>query len=102
MLPLMKNNKCVKYLDIWSKVFTSKTIKEECKNILHVFEIMLIVRFTNSKVKHIFFKMNRVKTDSQNRLARAWFDVFFIRVGEEGPSIESFNANPGSTIEFAD
>ena len=34
MLPLVKNNKCVKYLDIWSKVFTSETIKEECKTFL--------------------------------------------------------------------
>ena len=63
MLPLVKNNKCVKYLDIWSKVFTSKTIKEEFKNILHIFEILLIVPFTNAKVERISSKMNRVKTD---------------------------------------
>ena len=68
MLPLVKNNKCVKYLDIWSKVFTSKIIKEEYKNILHIFEIMLIVPFTNAKVEHIFSKMNQIKTDSQNRI----------------------------------
>ena len=63
MLPLVKNNKCVKYLDIWSKVFTSKTIKEEFKNILHIFEILLIVPFTNAEVERISSKMNRVKTD---------------------------------------
>ena len=45
--------------------------------------------------------MNRVKTDLQNRLSAARLDVF-LRVGEEGPSIESFNADPGSMIEFAD
>ena len=50
MLPLVKNNKCVKYLDIWSKVFTSETIKEECKNNCHVFEIVLIVPYANAKV----------------------------------------------------
>ena len=93
MLPLVKNNKCVKYLHIWSKVFTSETIKEECKNILHIFEIMLIVPFTNAKVECIFSKMNRVKTDLRNRLSRARLDVF-LRVGEEEPSIESFNADP--------
>ena len=75
MLPLVKNNKRVKHLDIWPKVFTSETIKEECKNILHIFEIMLIVPFTNAKVEHIFPKMNQVKTDSQNRLSRARLDV---------------------------
>ena len=58
MLPLVKNNKCIRYLDIWSKVFTSETIKEECKNILHIFEIMLIVPFTNAKVECCFSKMN--------------------------------------------
>ena len=101
MLPLVKNNKCVKYLDIWSKVFTSKIIKEEYKNILHIFEIMLIVPFTNAKVEHIFSKMNQIKTDSQNRLSRARLDVF-LRVGEEGPSIESFNANPVIDLWFND
>ena len=50
MLPLVKNNKCVKYLDIWSKAFTSETIKEECKNSFHVFEIVLIVPYANAKV----------------------------------------------------
>ena len=47
---------------------------------------MLIVAFTNAKVKHIFSKMNQVKTDWWNRLLRARLDVF-IRVGEEQPSI---------------
>ena len=70
MLPLVMNNKCVKYLGVCSKVFTSETIKEECKNILYIFEIMLIVHFTNAKVERIFSKMNRVKTDLQNRLSR--------------------------------
>ena len=76
MLPLVKNNKCVKYLNIWSKVFTSETIREECKNILPIFEIMSIVTFTNAKVEPIFSEMNRVKTDSLNRLLRARLDVF--------------------------
>ena len=101
MLPLVKNNKCVKYLDIWSKVFTSETIKEECKNSLHLFEIMLTVPFTNAKVKHIFSKMNQVKTYSWNRLLRARLDVF-LRVGEEWPSIESFNADPVIDLWFND
>ena len=101
MLPLVKNNKCVKYLDIWSKVFTSKTIKEECKNFLHISEIMLIVRFTNAKVNRIFSKMNRVKTDSQSRLLRAKLDVF-LRVSKKGPSIDSFNADPVIDLWFND
>ena len=55
MLLLVKNSKCMKYLDIWSKVFTGEIIKEECKKIIHIFGIMLIVPFTNVKVERIFF-----------------------------------------------
>ena len=60
---------------------------------------MLIVPFVNAKDKRIFSKRNRVKTDSQNRLSRAKLDVFF-RVSKEGPSIESFNANPVIDLWF--
>ena len=62
---------------------------------------MLIVPFTNAKVERIFSKMNRVNTDSRNRLSRARLDVF-LRVGEEGPSIESFNADPVTDLSFND
>ena len=60
---------------------------------------MLLVPFTNAKVKRIFSKMNWFKTDSQNALSRARLDVF-LRVGEEGPSIESFNADPVTDLWF--
>ena len=60
---------------------------------------MLIVPFTNAKVEHIFSKMNWVKTDSWNRLSRARLDVF-LRLGKEGPSIESFNADPVIDLWF--
>ena len=45
--------------------------------------------------------MNRVKTDSRNRLPRARLDIF-LRVGEEEPSIESFNADPVIDLWFND
>ena len=45
--------------------------------------------------------MNRVKTDLWNRLLRARLDVF-LRVGEEGPSIESFNTDPVIDLWFND
>ena len=50
---------------------------------------------------NIFSKMTQLKTDSQNRLLRARLDVF-LRVGMEGPSIESFNANPVIGLWFND
>ena len=62
---------------------------------------MLIVPSTNTKVERIFSKMNPAKTDWWNRLSRARLDVF-LRVGEEGPSTESFNANPVIDLWFND
>ena len=62
---------------------------------------MLIVPFTNAKVERIFSKINRVKTDSRNRLSRARLDVFLIN-GEKGPSTESFNADPVIDLWFKD
>ena len=60
---------------------------------------MLIVPFTNVKVEHIFSKMNQVKPDSQNRLQRPRLDIF-LKFGKEGPSIESFNADPVIDLWF--
>ena len=57
---------------------------------------MLIVPFKNAKVERTFSK-----TDSRNWLSRARFDIF-LRVGEEGPSIESFNADPVIDLWFND
>jgi len=101
MLSIVQNNRNSKYLDIWRNVFNDETIKSECKNVLHVFEIMLITPFTNAKVERIFSKMNRIKTDTRNRLSRSRLDVC-LRVGEEGKSVENFDPNPVIGIWFAD
>ena len=71
MIPAVQNQDHRKsnYLEIWQKIFCNESIKQECKNVLHVFEIMLIVPFTNAKVEHLFSRMNRVKTDICNRLS---------------------------------
>ena len=72
-VPLIQNQnkKDSKYLDIWAKVFQSPSIQEECRNVLHILEVLLVVPFTNAKVERLFSRMNRVKTDSRNRLAIA-------------------------------
>ena len=43
--------------------------------------------------------MNQVKPDSQNRLQRPRLDIF-LKVGKEGPSTESFNADPVIDLWF--
>ena len=89
------------YLDIWQKIFHNESIKQECKNVLHVFEIMLIVPFTNGKVELLFSRMNHVKTDIRNRLSRRRLDVC-LRVGEEGPDVTGFDLDSVIDKWFAD
>ena len=89
------------YLDIWQKIFRNESIKQECKNVLHVFEIMLIVPFTNAKVERLFSRMNRVKTDIRNRLSRRRLDVC-LRVSEEGPDVAGFDPDPVIDKWFVD
>ena len=67
------------------------------KNVMHLFEIFLVVPFTNALVERLFSRMNRVKTDFRNRLSRSRLDTC-LRVGEDrSTSIEDFN--PDRVIE---
>ena len=70
------------YWIIWRKVFSS-TIKNECKNILNVIEILLITPVTNAKLERMFSCMLRVKTEWRNRLANERLD-YNLRISEEG------------------
>ena len=103
MIPVVQNQDCRKsnYLDIWQKIFRNESIKQECKNVLHVFEMILIVPFTNAKVERLFSRMNRVKTDICNRLSRRRLDVC-LRVGEEGPDVTGFDPDPVIDKWFTD
>ena len=90
-MPLLENNSCEvaeisaewdtlknrlrplfhsSYLDVWSGVFTSSEFQEDCANVLHIIELLLITPFSNAKLKRMFSTMRRVKTDWRNRLGR--------------------------------
>ena len=56
-----KNNPYNYYLKTWKRVFTSEAVKNECGNLLHIFEILLIMPFTNPKLERMFSTMARVK-----------------------------------------
>ena len=58
------------YLDVWSGVFTSSEFQEDCANVLHIIELLLITPFSNAKLERMFSTMGRVKTDWRNRLGR--------------------------------
>ena len=87
--PLLHKSPDKSYLEVWCRTFINGEAMAECNNIMHIFEILLIVPFTNAIVEHLFSRMNRVKTDFCNRLSRSRLDAC-LRVGEEGSDIKNF------------
>ena len=81
------------YLEIWKSIFTNDNVKRECKNVLHVIELLLITPFTSAKLERVFSRMKRIKTESRNQLGQERLDTE-IRVGEEGVNILEFNPDP--------
>ena len=61
--PIRNNSPKVTYLEIWKHVFSSENIIKECKNVIHIFEILLITPFSNAKLERMFSRMLRVKND---------------------------------------
>ena len=88
--PLLHNSPDESYLEVWRRTFINREAMAECNNIMHIFEILLIVPFTNAIVEGLFSRMNRVKTDFRNRLSRSRIDTC-LRVGEEGSDIKNFD-----------
>ena len=88
--PLLHNSPDESYLEVWHRTFINGEAMAECNNIMHIFEILLIVPFTNAIVEHLFSRMNRVKTDFRNRLSQSRLDTC-LRVGEEGSDIKNFD-----------
>ena len=82
---MLHNSPNESYLEIWHRIFTNNEVMAEYQNIMHIFEILMIVPFTNAIVERLFSRLNRVKTDFRNRLSRSRLDTC-LRVGEEGPS----------------
>ena len=54
VIPIRNNSPKVKYLGICERVFSNENIIEECKNVLHIFEILLITPFSNAKLELMF------------------------------------------------
>ena len=68
IFPMLHNSPNESYLEIWHRIFTNNEVMAECQNIMHIFEILMIVPFTNAIAKRLLSRMNRVKTDFRNRL----------------------------------
>ena len=90
VLPILQNNQKESYLEIWRRSFANTELMSDCKDVMHLFEILLVVPFINAIVERLFSHMNCVKTDFHNRLSRSRLDTC-MRVGEDSTSIEDFN-----------
>ena len=77
------------FKDVHISTLTQQPSMAECNNIMHIFQILLIVPFTNAIVECLFSRMNRVKTDFRNRLSQSRLDTC-LHVGE-GSDIKNFN-----------
>ena len=101
MIALIKNNSNSSYLDIWKTIFTNDEVSIECKNVLMIIEILLIIPFSNAMLERMFSRMSRVKTDWRSRLSRQNLDAL-LRIGEEGPEVSDFDANDSIDHWFSD
>ena len=101
MVPLVKNNKALPYLDIWKWVFTSSELNSECENVLHLFEILFVMPFTNAKLERMFSRMLRVKSDWRDQLTRDHLDSL-LWINVEGEILEMFNPEPAVNLWFND
>ena len=57
-----------------------------------MFEILLIIPFTNAEVERLFTKMNHIKTIERNWFGR---DHLHFCVREEGPPLDELNVADG-------
>ena len=60
---------------------------------------MLIVFFTNIKLKRLFSRTNRVKTDLRNQLSHNCPEVC-LRIGEARVAVDAFNPDPVGIMAF--
>ena len=96
---LVKNVKDVKYREILEKIFKNSTVKNDCRNGLNIFEITLIMPFTNAKFECIFSKINWVKPARKSHLTRTQVHNC-LSVGEERPPVEKFNSDAITDLWF--
>ena len=52
------------YLRVWQTIWKNEAIQAECKNVMHIIELLLI-----AKVERLFRRINRIKTTLQNHLS---------------------------------
>ena len=76
-------------------------MQHECPNVLMIFELLMVIPFTNAKVERMFLRMARVKTNWRNSLGRDRFDAL-LRIGEDGPEMINFDPSNAMTLWYND
>ena len=84
--------------DLKTYIYKSRS---ERWNVLHVFEMLLITTFTNTKVQRMFPRMARIKTDWRNCLVHDQLDSL-LRISEESQSLGKFDPTPAIECWFND
>ena len=90
---ILKSQTKIDYLEVCRSIFTIDNVKRECKNILHVIELLLITPFTNAKLEHVFSCMNGIETKLHNPLGQERLDTQ-ICIGEEGGEYHRIQSRP--------
>lgn len=89
---MINNDKSLKYLDLWKKVFTDCSIVHECRNVLDNFEILLIAPFMSTMLG-VFLRTDHVKNVWHNMLTWESLDAL-LPMGEDDPLCEEFTTFP--------
>lgn len=79
-------------MKVWQTIWKNEIIQAECKNVMHIIELLLITPFTNAKVERLFSRMNRIKTILRNRLSTQRLEAQ-LRIGQEGCPLADFKAD---------
>ena len=54
LIPILKSQSKVDYLEVQKGIFKNEGVARECKNVLHIVEILLKTPFTNAKLERVF------------------------------------------------
>ena len=81
------------YMKTWKKIFNSPKSEANWKNILLIIKAAFCLPVTTVKVERSFSMLKRIKRDTRASLNTYRLENF-MRIGQEGPSLNEFDATP--------
>ncbi|XP_065671716.1 zinc finger protein 862-like [Hydra vulgaris] len=80
------------YRKVWYQIFSS-SMKKDWSSVLLLVELLFVLPVSNGKVERLFSLMNRIKTDTRNRLTEKRLNNL-IRVCTDETNSGEFDVNP--------